>query len=52
MEACVQQNLAYAQQAIGAGKHVHLDKPPGSNLEKLRSLLDEADRRRLSIQMG
>lgn len=52
VESRVQDNLGYAQQAIEAGKHVHLDKPPGNNLEKLRSLLDEADRRHLAVQMG
>jgi predicted dehydrogenase len=52
VESHVQENLTYAQQAIEAGKHVHLDKPPGNDLEKLRSLVDEADRRHLSVQMG
>ena len=52
VESRVQENLAYAQRAIEAGKHVHLDKPPGNDLEKLRSLLNEADRRNLVVQMG
>ncbi len=52
VESLVQENLAYAKQAIEAGKHIHLDKPPGNDLERLRSLLSEADRRQLAVQMG
>ena len=52
VESRVQENLAYAQQAIEAGKHIHLDKPPGNDLERLRSLLSEAERRQLAVQMG
>jgi predicted dehydrogenase len=52
VEPRVQENLAYAQRAVLAGKHVHLDKPPGNDLTKLRSLLDEAGRRHLTVQMG
>jgi predicted dehydrogenase len=32
--------------------HVHVDKPAGESLAQLRSLLDEATRRRLTVQMG
>lgn len=52
VESRVQENLSYARQAIEAGKHIHLDKPPGIDLERLRSLLSEADRRQLAVQMG
>jgi predicted dehydrogenase len=45
-------NLANAQRAIGKGKHVHLDKPPGSNANALRKLLADAAARRLAVQMG
>lgn len=45
-------NLAYAQQAIDAGKFVHLDKPPGASLAGLRKLLDDAKRRGRVVQMG
>jgi predicted dehydrogenase len=52
VESRVLENLAHAQQAIAAGKHVHLDKPPGIDLARLRSLLSEADRQQLVVQMG
>ncbi len=45
-------NLYYAQQAIDAGKFVHLDKPPGASLAGLRKLLDEAKRQGRIVQMG
>jgi predicted dehydrogenase len=52
VEADVQHGLAYAHEAIAAGKHVHLDKPPGEDLESLRRLFDEAKKRSLAVQMG
>ncbi len=45
-------NLAYASQAVAAGKYVHLDKPPGADLNGLRRLLDEARKRGRIVQMG
>ncbi len=52
VESRVQENLSYARQAVDSGKHVHLDKAPGNNLNSLRGLLAEAGRRKLSVQMG
>jgi predicted dehydrogenase len=52
VEADVQYGLAYAHEAIDAGRHVHLDKPPGEDLESLRSLFDKAKSRGLAVQMG
>ncbi len=46
------ENLEWAQQAIDAGKWVHLDKPPGANLAGLKKLLDDAARRGRIVQMG
>jgi len=37
---------------LKAGMHVHLDKPPGESLSAFRKLLDEAARRRLTVQLG
>lgn len=45
-------NLEYAWRAVRAGKHVHLDKPPGDSYTSLRGLLAEAGRRGLQVQMG
>ena len=52
VESGVQNNLELAQKAIAAGKHIHLDKPPGQSLADLQQLLDEANRRNLIVQMG
>jgi predicted dehydrogenase len=52
VEADVQHGLAYAHEAIGAGKHVHLDKPPGEDLASLRQLFEKARGRSLAVQMG
>lgn len=52
VESRVQRNLKYARRCIDAGKYVHLDKAPGEDLEGLRSLLNEAVRRKRVIQMG
>jgi predicted dehydrogenase len=37
---------------VSAGAHVHLDKPAGLSLVEFKKLLDEAARRRLTVQMG
>ncbi len=52
VESRVQRNLQYARKCIAAGKYVHLDKAPGEDLDGLRSLLEEAERRRRVVQMG
>lgn len=52
VESRVQQNLLYARRAIDAGKFVHLDKAPGDDFVKFRSLLAEATRKKLIVQMG
>ena len=41
-----------ALQCIRAGKHIHLDKPCGESLPKLKELLDEAEERKLTVQVG
>lgn len=50
--ADAEQNRAWAQLAISAGKWVHLDKPPGANLKGLQWLLEEAAKRGRIVQMG
>jgi predicted dehydrogenase len=52
VESRVQRNLQYARKCVEAGKFVHLDKAPGEDLEGLRSLLVEAQRRKRIVQMG
>jgi len=50
--ADVERNLEYAAQCVQAGKYVHLDKPPGADLARLRTLFAEAARRKRVVQMG
>jgi len=51
-ESKVPQLLSLGRQAIDAGKHIHLDKPAGTSLPAFRALLEEAERRKLIVQMG
>jgi predicted dehydrogenase len=44
--------LTTAARAVGAGKHIHLDKPAGESLSAFKKLLDDGERRRLTVQMG
>ena len=37
---------------VRAGKHLHLEKPPALDVESLRAILDEAERRGLVVQQG
>lgn len=50
--ADVDRNLEYAERFIHAGRFVHLDKPPGADLERLRKLLANAAQKNRVVQMG
>jgi len=52
VETSVEQLLETAERCLAAGVHIHLDKPPGDSAERLRVLLNEAERRQLTVQMG
>jgi predicted dehydrogenase len=52
VESRVHENVAYGQQALAAGKHIHLDKPPGDDLPAFQTLLDRAKQAGLTVQMG
>ncbi len=53
VESRVQDNLGYARQAIDAGKFVHLDKAPGTDLRTFGELLlVAAPRQKRMVQMG
>ncbi len=45
-------NLNHAERLVKAGKFVHLDKPPGADLIRLRKLFDDAAARGRIVQMG
>ena len=44
--------LDTAARCVAAGMHIHLDKPAGESLSKFKRVLDEATRRKLTVQMG
>ena len=52
VETRVADLLDTAEAAVTAGKHVHIDKPPGDSLPKLRRILDAATKQKLMVQMG
>ena len=52
VETSVERNLEFAKLAVLAGKYVHLDKAPGTNLPQLRELFAEAASRRRVVQLG
>jgi predicted dehydrogenase len=45
-------NIPPALRCILAGKHIHLDKPCGESLPKFKQVLDEAQARNLTVQVG
>ncbi len=52
VETRVRHLLDVAEACVGAGKHIHLDKPAGESLPQLRRILDTAARNHLLVQMG
>jgi predicted dehydrogenase len=52
VETEVRDLLPTAEACIAAGKHIHLDKPPGDNLPRFRKLIEDASRQHLAIQLG
>lgn len=52
VETEVKNLLKYAETCIGAGLHIHLDKPAGSHLPTFKMILDKADKAKLHIQLG
>ena len=52
VETRVAELLDNAAACVAAGKHVHIDKPPGESLPKLKAVLDGASKQKLMVQMG
>ena len=52
VETEVRDCLAVAKSCVSAGMHVHLDKPAGQVLPMYQSVLREAGRQNLMVQMG
>jgi len=41
-----------AAECIAAGKHIHMDKPASGTLEEWKALLDNAEAKNLTVQLG
>jgi predicted dehydrogenase len=52
VESAVPDLVSLGRKVIDAGKHLHLDKPAGTELAAFRELLAEAERRSQIVQMG
>lgn len=52
IETRVRDLLENAETCIQAGKHIHLDKPAGESLPRLKRILDLAAKKKLLVQLG
>lgn len=52
VETEVKDLLRHAELCADAGMHVHLDKPAGESLADYRRLMEKADAKNLTVQMG
>ena len=52
VETAVKDLVPTGTRCIAAGKHIHLDKPGGESLPAFKALLEDATRRKLTVQMG
>lgn len=52
VETDVSELVPTGMRCVSAGMHIHLDKPAGLSLTEFRALLDDATRRKLTVQMG
>lgn len=44
--------IPWGKKVVAAGKHLHLEKPPGNGLAPFKELLDDARRQSLLVQTG
>lgn len=52
VESAVPDHASDALAALGAGKHLHLEKPPATNLRDLQAILALATEKQRLVQMG
>ncbi len=52
VETAVKDLVSTGARCLAAGKHIHLDKPGGESLPAFKALLDDAAKRKLTVQMG
>lgn len=52
IESEVKPHAKYALEALEAGKHLHLEKPPSDNMADMRRIVDLARKKKRIVQMG
>lgn len=52
VECRIWEAIPWGRKVIVADKHLHLEKPPGHEMEPFRELVEEARRRKRLLQMG
>lgn len=52
VECSVWDALAMGEKVIAAGKHLHIEKPPGNQWAPFKALVEEARRKKLLLQTG
>ncbi|MCB9937912.1 MAG: Gfo/Idh/MocA family oxidoreductase [Planctomycetaceae bacterium] len=52
VETEVRDLLSVAERCVGAGVHIHLDKPAGESLSHFKRILDDATRQHRVVQVG
>jgi predicted dehydrogenase len=52
VECSVWEAVPWGVKVIGAGKHLHLEKPPGNTMGPFKELVEEARRKNLLLQTG
>lgn len=52
VECHVWEALPWGRKVIAAGKHLHLEKPPGNDWHGFKELIENARRKKLLLQMG
>ena len=52
VECRVWEALAWGKKVIDAGKHLHLEKPPGNEWAPFKALVEDARRKHLLVQTG
>jgi predicted dehydrogenase len=52
VESAVRDHFRQAKRALAAGKHVHVEKPPGTSVGEFRELVELARKQKRLLQMG
>lgn len=52
VEVAEHDSVEMAMRCVRAGKHIHVDKPGGESLSSFEALIVEAEKRKLTVQLG